>query len=722
MMAFHASVRPPYGFLPFQQHVYHPMPPSLHALTGLAGAPAAAQPHPAYFHPPWPPATSAARGSARTGSARAKDHPCIAVPASQAPVPLTPSGTNVRPPVHPSARQKPPREAGVRMRHQQQRTKGRGFLLSEGCCGGAFSREEEREREIVLEEENYEGKENEEEMIASVDDEPPLLSSQPPAAKYVAGRGRRAMIMARPRTPRADTPPPLPMVPMEQSRARDPSPPPYTHKRSIPRPPSTSIRRVETKSPPPNFPLAAFFSNQPVITPIEQREREERGEGKGEPATLPLCSSDLKEGSPSPASDESTGAGASDDGSSAGAGSPAASQPRAALATIPPFHPPLLAGTALAVSPTATFECGRQLSGGRGVFALWEGDFVGQGRRTPAVMNFITTDQTEKGAMFVEHLVDTLVGEAACLQAINMAIEEELVLPQYLYDPQIRPSAKRPGTTWMAPKLLGTASDLPQLRPVVESCLEVKKIPGAGVCMVMEKIGSGHTVWDFICQASPLNPALRADALYCAIMGVNILLAMLSLHRIGILHDDLHWSNVLIRSPATAQVAIIDYEAARDKSAVESGTARDVRTQPPAPCDTPFHLIGLLCNRSFPIHHYTDYVSVAWMVLLLAFSVKDVGRIVAAVQRQRDGLIEGCLAGDSDLNEGIVRGWYEAGVQAAIAKAQRAKSTFQQRAVELLELCCSEALKGDGMGEEAMMGRVHQYIQDTINDVRKKMK
>ncbi|CEM00745.1 unnamed protein product [Vitrella brassicaformis CCMP3155] len=34
----------------------------------------------------------------------------------------------------------------------------------------------------------------------------------------------------------------------------------------------------------PHIPLAAFFSNQPVITPIEQREREQRGEGKGEPA------------------------------------------------------------------------------------------------------------------------------------------------------------------------------------------------------------------------------------------------------------------------------------------------------------------------------------------------------------------------------------------------------------------------------------------------------
>ncbi|CEM00760.1 unnamed protein product [Vitrella brassicaformis CCMP3155] len=138
-------------------------------------------------------------------------------------------------------------------------------------------------------------------------------------------------------------------------------------------------------------------------------------------------------------SDESTDGGASDERGSSSPDSPTPypPPPQQPTSTVTPeltaaltALPPLAAGTTLALdSPTDTFEYSRQLEGGRGDFALWEGEFIRRGRRTPVVMKFITQEPRRRDVDFVEGLVDTLEGEVAALQVIDRAINVAIRVP-----------------------------------------------------------------------------------------------------------------------------------------------------------------------------------------------------------------------------------------------------------------------------------------------------
>ncbi|CEM02824.1 unnamed protein product [Vitrella brassicaformis CCMP3155] len=427
-------------------------------------------------------------------------------------------------------------------------------------------------------------------------------------------------------------------------------------------------------------------------------------------------------GSPN-TSAEADGVSSSANGSSPPPDSPATAPPDVPApptpSSSPPTHttPSTAPGTVLTIDTGSSFECVQELEGGRGGFSLMTGVFRRGDNSHQAVIKYITRDQRREGAERARHLSDALKEEGARLGEVNVAMEKEGASVRQRRRNNL--NAPRPtGTTSIAPKLLAVVEDLDALRPIVTTGGEIAW--DWDMCV---------TLFDFGRNCEQVKPLLKLT------IAVNLVEAVLALHKADICHDDLHGDNVVLLDETTGEIAIIDYESSRNMTATHQ---RPLTTRPGPPCTSLHNLVAILEGRAFKDEAITfdsDLISVACSLLLLAFDschlVPDIQREARRQMRELVSKCEEAARDEREVSRQQLADEYVAAVERVHMKATTetikmdecltpTSRPLSQRTIDLYrDVCVGHAT---GKSADELRGLMADYRSDMISGLKRATK
>ncbi|CEM10100.1 unnamed protein product [Vitrella brassicaformis CCMP3155] len=670
--------RPPYGFVPYQAAVYHPMPP-LHAvyhpmppLHALSGVPVAALPTRGFYnHLPPPPSPPAGWSSSISCSAHPKTPPLV---------PPNNSSAARRPPIAAfmrSHQRQPaqPREAIGHVGRGQQgssdKGEGTGFMFS--CWGGQWHRRErERERaaEIIVEEE-------EEELFTE------------PAAATFAARGKTTS------------------TPVQQPRGDSPPPSPAPTSRTPPSPSAIGEASLGALSP-----QRDTIGEAPLGTFRAQHGHPQPSDEKPHQPEAAVAEAHCPETPPPPPGGDSPSS--TDDAQGSPATDSDASPPEAPL---PPVPPALTEGDSLQCDGESSFECGRQLAGGRGECTVLEGRFTRGEVTLPAVLKHISADQRKEGSERAVHLQGCLREEA---ERMTDALATVRAVAQYRIDELFDQIQQPTGRAVIAPDLLVFAEDLEQLRPVVSGSGE--RLCGGGACLIMSKVGNGQSLSRFLLKTP--RPLLKP------VIAVNLIKVLHALHEAGIVHNDLHRANVMLLDESTGELALIDFETSRNMAHQHH---TKLASRPCQPCITLHNLRAIMDGRATmstcpdeSISYESDIVCVANTVLWLALdNVYAAGMAYMSAFKAIEGLMQAVADGRLTDMEAVADAYVEAVEkvhQEVSGRLLRGDSSLTdatrplaRRAIDVYRAVCVGHARGLSAAE--LRGLLGAYADETITEV-----
>ncbi|CEM02183.1 unnamed protein product [Vitrella brassicaformis CCMP3155] len=480
-------------------------------------------------------------------------------------------------------------------------------------------------------------------------------------------------------------------------------------------------------------------SHQVPHTSISSRNRttttgeggeEDIGEDIGEEGTIPavpcsaITSASTKDGADgqvvakfgpddmstrkSPVPDSPPAAGASQRATGPPDSPPHDSSPSDEFTTPPPLLNPIYSGQeAPRLSPLPPTIA----PGGRGEFCV----VLGQLRRgdgvssVPAVLKCIEDDMREVGRERALELARALQLEADVLRAAKTAVARV----RQLWHDALGSEQPFAEATRVVPELVFEAADVPMLRPVVTE--EGERMEGAGMCVVMSKIGDGVSLTEFAARYIPVAPLTNAT------VAVNTVKAVLALHAAHLTNGDLHGGNTVLANERTGEVGLIDFEAGRN---LRHSTHSPLTTRPGPPCTSVGNLEAIVDGRAMrdeAIDYYSDLTAVACSLVRLAFDDATLRRgayeragvlVHEVVKKCEDGRITTVEAAKLEYMAAI----HKAHAKAVSATQRDKKLTAETRAVshKTLNLFRDVCV---GHAEGAPANQLHQMMADYTEDV-----
>ncbi|CEM24806.1 unnamed protein product [Vitrella brassicaformis CCMP3155] len=213
------------------------------------------------------------------------------------------------------------------------------------------------------------------------------------------------------------------------------------------------------------------------------------------------------------------------------------------------------------------------------------------------------------------------------LRTILLTTSEERAAMEDRQHQLTRLPHRHTGSPQIAPSLLASLADVPELRPMVvkEGSKEGEEFE-KGPCLLMARVGAEGVGGEKLKSVCTSSSGVGADVK--ALMDVNMLTRVTAIHRLGIAHNDCHWENVLVANRLTGEVSLIDTEMTRR---VRTTTGLPLPPQPPLnsrpsePFITLGNLMAIIEDREGQqdISFVSDIVCAALTVLLLALPTNE---------------------------------------------------------------------------------------------------